>query len=89
MSSSRWLSLALALGASCGDAGDATDDSEFEIDLGLAAADDSEPGFEDLLDGRNAPEWPTPRYVDPGEWWTALEAALQSAESGSWVKVPR
>lgn len=47
---------------------------------------ESERGFEDLLDGRNAPEWPTPRFVDPGEWWTALEAALgRQGKSPVWV----
>ncbi|MEZ4389479.1 MAG: SGNH/GDSL hydrolase family protein [Polyangiales bacterium] len=39
MSSSRWISLALALGASCGDAGDAIDDVSLDGDADVSAVD--------------------------------------------------
>jgi len=42
--------------------------------------------FDAILDGTSAREWPTPPFVDPGEWWTALEAALgREGRSPVWV----
>lgn len=49
-------------------------------------ARESERMFERLMDGKAPPEWPTPRFVDPGEWWTALEAALgRAGKSPVWI----
>ncbi|MEZ4322506.1 MAG: serine/threonine-protein kinase [Myxococcota bacterium] len=42
--------------------------------------------FEAIRNGTSAREWPTPPFVDPGEWWTALEAALgRDGRSPVWV----
>ncbi|MCB9677827.1 MAG: serine/threonine-protein kinase PknK [Alphaproteobacteria bacterium] len=42
--------------------------------------------FQAIVDGTSPKEWPTPPFVDPGEWWTALEAALgRDGRSPVWV----
>jgi tRNA A-37 threonylcarbamoyl transferase component Bud32 len=42
--------------------------------------------FDAILDGSAPREWPTPLFIDPGEWWTALEAAIgRDGRSPVWV----